>query len=158
MHLCRDESLAACVFSWWGTSCAHDILFCSSKLPTERKGGPIFLLPFALAPHPPLRVPGSPPAPLSPSSGGLADRSDWERGSRPPCTAGSLGFFSWYGALPLWSFEPASSGDVGRWRVLSPLRRPWRTAARARSGRSSSNKLGLGGLSWPLAWGPEIPL
>jgi hypothetical protein len=51
-----------------------------------------------------------------------------------------------------------SSGDVGRRRGLSPLRRPWWTASRARSGRSSANKPGLGGVSWLLARGPVTSL
>jgi hypothetical protein len=40
---------------------------------------------------------------------------------------------------------------------VSPLS-PWRTAARARSGRSSSNKPGFRDGSWPHARDPEIPL
>jgi hypothetical protein len=56
------------------------------------------------------------------------------------------------------SFKPASTGGVSRQRGLPPLQRPWRTAARARSGRSSSNKPGFPDGSWPHARGPEIPL
>jgi hypothetical protein len=47
---------------------------------------PPLLSPFAL------RVAGAPPAPLSLSFGGLAGRSDWERGGRSLCAACSLVF------------------------------------------------------------------
>jgi hypothetical protein len=56
------------------------------------------------------------------------------------------------------SFKPASTGGVGRRQGRSPLRRPWRTAVRARSSRSSSNKPGFREGSWPLARDPEIHL
>jgi hypothetical protein len=53
------------------------------------------------------------------------------------------------------------AGVLGRCRSAAgsfPSPASMETAARARFGRSSSNKLGLGGVSWPLARGPEIPL
>jgi hypothetical protein len=84
-------------------------------------------------------APGALPAPLSPSSGGLAGRSDGERGDRPPCIACSLGLVFGVGSLPRSSSEAASSGDAGLRLDLRPLRRPWRAAAGAGSGGSTPN-------------------
>jgi hypothetical protein len=101
-----------------------------------------------LLPPPPTRlslVPGASPAPLSPSSGGLAGRSDQERGGRPPCTACRFGFDSDFGGLPWLSFTSAPSGGADGRRAPPPLLRPWRAAARAGSGLSSMNKPAMPG-------------
>jgi hypothetical protein len=114
---------------------------------------------FPLLPPPslPLRVQVCPPTPLSPSSSGLAGRSDWERGSRTSCIACSLGLARSSGALPC-CLKPALTGGVGRRRGRSPLWRPWRTAVRDGSSRSASNKPGFLEGSWSLSRGPEIRL
>jgi hypothetical protein len=58
--------------------------------------------------------------------------------------------------LPWLSFVSASSGGAGRRPALPPLRRPWRAAARARSGPSSRNKPIRLGLR-PRSRGSELP-
>jgi hypothetical protein len=107
-------------------------------------------------PFPPLRVILRPPAPLSPSSGGLAGRSDWERVGRILYIACSVGVASNLGALS-WCFEPASAGGAGRRQDRSPLWRPWRTAGRAGSSRSASNKPMVLEESWSSARDLEFP-
>jgi hypothetical protein len=86
-----------------------------------------------------LRGPVDLAAPLSLSSGGLADRSDWERG-RPPCSLGvSLVVFA---VLPQRSFTLMSSGGADlRWG-LSPRRRPGPDPTRASSISSGLADLG----------------
>jgi hypothetical protein len=85
-------------------------------------------------------LPGVSPAPLSLSSGGLAGRSDRERGARPPCTASSVEVTPRFGGMLRTRPSSVSSGGADGRRVPSPLRCPWREADRARTGLSSRNK------------------
>jgi hypothetical protein len=74
--------------------------------------------------RPTLRVASCSPAPLSPSSGGSAGRSDWEREARPPCKDGSLGFrvflrfgvVSPGGALSMFASGVGGKPGGSRWR------------------------------------------
>jgi hypothetical protein len=115
---------------------------------------------LSLSPLPPStrlpKVPGAPLVPLSPSSGGLAGRSDRERGGRPPCTARSLGLPPGFGGMPQPSFTSASLGGAGRRQAPLPLRRPWRVAARAGSGPSSRNNPDRLGSKFQIC-GPALP-
>jgi hypothetical protein len=114
-------------------------------------------LPRVLPPPTRLAVaPDAPPAPLSSSSGGLAGRSDGERGDRPPCIVCRLGFVFGVGSMPRPSSDSASSGDAGRRLDLLPLRRPWRAAVGAGSGGSSPNKPARPD-SRPRRCGPVLP-
>jgi hypothetical protein len=130
-------------------------VLCVWERPSDQaKGFSLFLLPFPPVPPPHLRV--DPPAPLSLSSGGLAGRSEGERGDRPPCAVGSLGLIPGFGALPRWSCSPAPPGGAGRRQDLLPLRRPWWAVVGTGSGHSSKNKPARVGLS-PLAQDPALP-
>jgi hypothetical protein len=89
-----------------------------------------------------------PPAPLSPSSGGSAGRSDRERVGRPPCTARSVGFPPCFGGLPRQSSTLAPTGGAGGRRA--PL------LSGVRGGRRQGRDLGqapgitrLGPVRWP---------
>jgi hypothetical protein len=81
--------------------------------------------------------PCCPPAPLSPSSGGLAGQSDRERGGRPLCTASLIGVPSSLGVFPFECFKPVSLGCIGQRRGPYPLRCPWWITARVGTGRGT---------------------
>jgi hypothetical protein len=65
-------------------------------------------------------------APLSPSSGGLAGQSDWERGGRAPCIASSVGFFLvvGLGAVSLGGLPPPIA-SLGGGRPISSSEEVW---------------------------------